>query len=397
MRRPIARASVPITLIVSVAITWLFGGCGGRDVTVGIANEAGAPIFAAPDASAEDASANDTLLTYCPSSKCPEGWTTCPSSRFPCDVNLLRDIDNCGACGSVCPRNFPQDYFACSNGVCVPECGAISTTSAWQDCDGIPDNGCETSVTANNKHCGACGNVCSDPTMPCVRRGDNTWACGCAPDEQLCETQSGTTCVERDDDNHCGACGNKCDPNNDGGTPPPNAAYGCNNGQCGALKCKSGYSDCDNVLDNGCETPVDTDENCGTCGNACPNGQSCRVDLDRIARCMCPPGKTFCAVGTVGNLEAGECVDLATSDTNCGACGVRCPRCKFGTCVEECDEGLADCNNSASDGCEVDTNRDPRNCGGCGFHCDAEAGQACVAGRCVVEPCSADAGGGSAR
>ena len=58
----------------------------------------------------------------------------------------------------------------------------------------------------------------------------------------------------------------------------------------------------------------------------------------------------------------------------------------------DCNEGRADCNNSQSDGCEVNIDSDPRNCGACGHVCDAVAGQACVAGRCVVEPCAQDAG-----
>jgi len=404
MRRPIARVSVPITLIVSVALTWLFGGCGGRDVTVGIANEAGAPIFAAPDASAEE-DATDGILSYCPSNKCPDGWTTCPNSRFPCDVNILRDVDNCGACGNACPRNGLTDNFACNKGACVADCNA---NDYWLDCDGLPDNGCETSTSSNDKNCGACGKVCSDPAMPCVGQDDGNYDCGCPPDKRFCPTPN-PRCVPKSDNDNCGACGLKCPTRINGAPAPPNATYGCENEQCGALKCKGSTGNCDGRIENGCETPLDTNDNCGACGNACPDGQACRVGLDAKVRCMCPPGRTFCAVGTVGNLEAGECVDVATDQDNCGACGVSCAdmhitnyadssaTCRFGSCVAVCNVGFADCNHSEVDGCEVNTNSDPRNCGGCGILCDAVAGQACVAGRCVVEPCSVDAGAGSAR
>jgi hypothetical protein len=50
-------------------------------------------------------------------------------------------------------------------------------------------------------------------------------------------------------------------------------------------------------------------------------------------------------------------------------------------------EGRADCNGNLEDSCEVKIDSDPYNCGACGVVCDAVAGQACVHGRCAVEPC----------
>jgi len=118
---------------------------------------------------------------------------------------------------------------------------------------------------------------------------------------------------------------------------------------------------------------------------------------------MCPEGLTFCQTGEQGGLPFGDCVDLRSDRRNCGDCGVVCGRfgffpkekqvCDFGKCVFRCMEGSADCNGAQADGCEIDTNSDPRNCGGCGVTCDLTLGQACVAGKCVVEPCErADAG-----
>jgi len=401
MIRRVARWSAQLALASTAAFAWL-GGCGVSPTVIAETIEAGVVSFTTPDAATDDA-APPTDITYCASNKCPEGWTTCPNSRFPCDVNLLRDADNCGACGNACPATLLPNAFTCNNGTCVHQCGP----GHLLDCDGIPDNGCETAVT--NQHCGACGKECLDPAMPCVAQPGGHYDCGCPPDERFCADQF--RCVKRDDDNNCGACGNKCDPNNDGGTPPPDAFYGCANEQCGALKCNPLKGNCDGLVENGCETSLDTNDNCGACGNACPDGQACRGGPDAKAHCMCPPGRTFCPRGTSGNLEVGECVDVATDQQNCGACGVSCAdyeippsarsstvaTCKYGSCVAECSYGFADCNRSESDGCEINTNSDPRNCGGCGIVCDAVAGQACVAGRCVVEPCSLDAGGGSAR
>ncbi len=399
MIRRIARWSAQLALASTAAFAWL-GGCGVSPTVIAETIEAGTVSFTNADAANEDVTA-PTQITYCATNKCPAGWTTCPNSRFPCDVNLLRDVDNCGACGNACPASPFFDKFTCNNGVCAVQCNAQNLKL---DCDGLPDNGCETNATTN-RNCGACGKECTDPAMPCVHLPGpgNVFQCGCPAGTNLCNG----FCQDKDDDKHCGACNNKCDPTGDGGPLPANAYYGCAKEQCGALKCKGRYGNCDGLDENGCETSLDTNENCGACGNACPGGQACRIGPDQKARCMCPPGLTFCASGMSGSLEKGKCVDVATDQQNCGACDVVCAvnyntpttvtACKYGTCVAVCNEGLADCNNSNIDGCEVNTNSDPRNCGGCGVLCDAVAGQACVAGRCVVEPCSVDAGGGSAR
>lgn len=373
--------------------------CSTTSLTVGheVSDEGAPPSFTNADAATDDAAPPDSLLTYCPSNKCPEGWTTCPNSRFPCDVNILRDLDNCGACGSACPASEFTDKYSCTNGVCVLECPRLAL-----DCDGLPDNGCETSASSN-ANCGACGNVCDDPARPCINKSLE-FQCGCDPDEQYCNRR----CVKRDADDHCGTCGKRCNPNgSDGGTRPNNAYFGCKSGQCDVLKCDPGWDNCDNDIETGCETPVDTDDNCGACGNSCPSGQKCAVGPDHKARCMCPDGQVFCSSGMAGNLETGDCYDVATNPLHCGACYAACTlgderassiaTCEYGRCATVCKEGFADCNSSALDGCEVDTASDPRNCGGCGIACDAIAGQACVAGRCVVEPCASDAGGELAR
>jgi hypothetical protein len=48
------------------------------------------------------------------------------------------------------------------------------------------------------------------------------------------------------------------------------------------------------------------------------------------------------------------------------------------TCA--CNDGLADCDGVASNGCEADTMIDPGNCGGCNLPC--ASGDVCVDGAC---------------
>lgn len=383
------RLGIALTTI-SLALAW---GCSTSHDRLGVAvDDQPPPAFVAEDAGID---ADDGgLVNYCPSNKCPPGWTTCPTSRFPCDVNLLSDVNNCGACGSACPPGV-NETFSCDNGACKMACGKNL------DCDGIVDNGCEL-FPVDDKNCGACGKECKDPDKRCVYQGEfgiSNVDCGCPNGKASCDS-SGICYDLESDDTNCGTCGTQCDPTNGGMPALPNAKYGCGDGQCGALKCTGRFANCDGKSENGCETSVVADDNCGACGFACPAGTACRVDSNTLEpTCMCPTGLTYCQDRCEGEVCFGSCVDLTTDYTNCGACGAYCgylngaPRtCAFGSCEMRCRDGLADCNNSQSDGCEVNTNSDPRNCGGCGQVCDAVAGQACVAGRCVVEPCDQDAG-----
>ncbi|AKU93843.1 hypothetical protein AKJ09_00507 [Labilithrix luteola] len=398
------RASVIVVSVVAASIL-LVGGCSTTEERLGTQPPATGPSFIEQDAAAEaEASAPaDTLVSYCPSNQCPTGWTNCPNSEFPCDVNLLTDRNNCGACGVVCPELTFRERYECVDGQCVMSCRVSPLTL---DCDGIPDNGCEASPLSND-HCGSCAVKCTDPDKPCVDPGwKGIYSCGC-PDGQL---KCGDSCIDpSNDDSNCGACGVECDWAGGKGDLDPNlnAYYGCVAAKCDQLKCYPGWDNCDGDETNGCETPTTTNDNCQTCGHKCDSGTQCRSSVsNNLSMCMCGTGKSFCPldVTCTGPNCSGDCYDFSTDPKNCGACGVACGSrdstiigmCVNGNCRAKCVDGRADCNgNEQADGCEVDTNSDPRNCGGCGIVCNAVAGQACVGGRCVVEPCPApDAGSG---
>lgn len=90
--------------------------------------------------------------------------------------------------------------------------------------------------------------------------------------------------------------------------------------------CTGGFDDCDGDADNGCETDITQDPNCGACGATCENGA-----------------------------------------------------CSNGTCV--CAPGFADCDDNGSNGCEAQPASDPHNCGACGTDC---ADGVCQDGVCQV-------------
>lgn len=393
--------TVRIVTAVAVAGVAAIWGCSTVDDRLGFEASPPPSEFVGSDGGSDATSdaepSEQPLVSYCPSSECPTGWTTCPGSRFPCDVNLLGDPSNCGGCGSACPAATNNESFVCVQGACVMTCNA---GLGRLDCDGVVDNGCETSQPSN-AHCGACGNACS-ADKPCVWQdqiGGNV-GCGCPAGKLACTS----SCIDvESDDRNCGQCGEECDPAGGEGAPQyPNMAYGCLDGTCGKLKCKAGFLDCDGNRENGCEASDLADSSCGGCGNVCPTDQHCyeNYDKSRSKECLCAGDRTLCKVS--GSEHAAYCTDLQSDERNCGACGAYCwvagypPSSRFacdhGACVLRCNDGTADCNGNEKDGCEVDVTSDPDNCGGCGVACDARIGQACVAGSCVVAPCEPDAG-----
>lgn len=364
----------------------------GYDCDSGFCKDAPPPAFTAPDAAPE----LNELTNYCASNHCPTGYTTCSTSTFQCDVDIRSDRMNCGACDSPCPQGLGYEQFDCVNGKC-----ALTCKGDFLDCDGIPDNGCEVARGTDNDNCRACGDKCPED-KPCMQVDSEPLGCGCPQGYTYCpDVVPPTTrkCFLLDvDDNACGACGNVCPPVDE--PPPPHAHYGCVEGECGRLKCDEGFDDCNGVVDDGCETPLGTHENCTRCGENCLlTDQRCIAWVFDSASCKCPAGTTFCGTGVVGDFELlpwfGKCADFSSDRFNCGGCGRWCPGdtprsrgvCSFGQCELECVGRWKDCNGNTDDDCETDTFGDPTNCGGCGITCDIEHGQACAGGRCVVEPC----------
>lgn len=372
----------------SLAFAFASEGCSHSDATSTLApEEAGtsAPTFTEQDAaSGQDAA---ELVAYCPSTKCPSTLTTCPSSRFGCDIDLMTDPNNCGACGFACPFDRTSTRFDCVAGKCV-----ISCHDGYADCNGVVDDICEVTLGSND-NCNGCGDTCPDPKKPCLQNiTTKKGQCGCDPGYDYCPGDPKPCKVLSEDDNNCGACGNACDTANGGATRPPNTYFGCHDSTCGHLKCDSTHMNCNadaGVLDeDGCETDRLSHDNCGACGNACAADEQCIKDKNGKYFCACPDGQTLCG---------DACVDLSLDPRNCGACAVDCTQatqdehgigtCVNGACKFACSTGWGDCDGDSRNGCETNINADTNNCGACGSTCDLLMGQPCIGGRCAEETC----------
>ncbi|MDX9719133.1 MAG: MXAN_6577-like cysteine-rich protein [Myxococcota bacterium] len=202
--------------------------------------------------------------------RCAAGFGNCNQQLADGCESSLSSMSHCGACGKSCPT---ASGVSCSGGQCV-----LSCSSSTVDCNDNLADGCETNSSISLNNCGGCGRVCA--SYPNASRscdaGQCTAAClsgfaNCDSSfETGCETELSTSAA------HCGQCHRPC--TNEHGESA------CVNGECVlTLPCEEGWDDCDGDPWNGCETALNTPEDCGACGLQCGLGANCEAQL-----CVCP-------------------------------------------------------------------------------------------------------------
>lgn len=344
-------------------------GVGGQSGEGGIGGDAGPdsdPHDAEPDADQPDAPVPDA------NPSCPTGWDDCDGDPGNgCEADLT-NLNHCLACYNECPSLAHASRSCTASG-----CGFVCDTG-WDSCDGNAANGCEADLTSLS-HCLTCNNACATAphsSATCTGSGcgiacDPGWGSCDGNTANGCETDLTTTVA------HCGACGQAC-------TNRPNSTATCTSSQCG-FACLASYEDCDGAIGNGCEVNLATDpNNCGACDSACGTANGAPSCSNSTCYITCNSGWSDCD-GTNSN---GCEVNVNTSLSNCGGCGVQCgaahgtASCAAGSCQIACNAGYADCDGVNSNGCEVNLNTNGNHCGVCGRSC---LGASCTGGLCVPQ------------
>jgi hypothetical protein len=315
---------------------------------------------------------------------CDAGFADCDGAvANGCEVNLQSSLANCGGCGAVC--DAPGAAESCLAGTCVV--GVCEAGRA--DCDANPSNGCEVDTTSNRAHCGGCNLACAlDHASESCLGGTCTLG-ACEAGFANCDGTASNGCEANTETSlaHCGGCNLAC--------ALDHASESCLGGTCTLGACEAGFASCDGNASNGCEVNTTASlSNCGGCGLVCdvPNaGEACLGGT-------CVMGACSAGFANCDGIASNGCeVNLTTSLSNCGGCNLACnlanagEACLGGSCVlGACDVGFADCDGTASNGCEASTETSLANCGGCGRACDlANASESCVAGVCTLGACNA--------
>jgi hypothetical protein len=321
----------------------------------------------------------------CEVASCRLGYDDCnEESDDGCEQELATN-SHCGGCRTDC--DHPGSIDDCSSGVCL----AAGCESGWDECNDNLADGCESLSTAD--YCGSCGRRC-DASLPNALGGecvDQECTLQCAPGLGDCNDDEDADGCETmlDSVQQCGACDRSC--------AEANAVMDCVDGDCVFVRCESGFGDCnDDVELDGCEASIATDTRCGSCTN------DCTVTTDPVCSggvcsdVTCAPDLADC------NQDGFPCeVNLTDTLAHCGACGAACAftagdpnagnlRCENRACEITCEAGYDDCNGDYRDGCETSLTT-LSDCGGCDDGCAiANASATCATQSCRVSACATD-------
>ncbi len=287
---------------------------------------------------------------------------TCAPHFADCDGNAqngceadLQSPATCGACNAPCA--LPHATASCAAGACA----VGSCDLGFGDCDGDPQNGCETSL-GTSTDCGACG-------VPCAL---SNAAASCAGGAcKLLSCDAGTFDCDGNPQNGCEA------------TPCGDGAHCAGSSGCVSQICVGGFCAspaCNDHAQNGSETDLD-------CGGACPpcaDGASCDA-----------PGDCQSAVCDTGACAAPACTDGvkngSESDVDCGGGCAPCADDAICAAGADCQSGVclggachaAACTDGLKNGAETGVD-----CGGSCAPCGGGVG-CLVAGDCASQVCSA--------
>ena len=198
-------------------------------------------------------------------------------------LNLQTDLNNCGKPGNVCPQDVLHATTRCVNGYC-----RFSCNSGWDfddksvDAPLDPNLGCTFHTDIDPNNCGIVGRKCLGSEV--CQDGSCASTCVPKPNANIKSCNSGCSDLKTDV-NNCGFCGNKC-------PQPGNVVVKCEDSQCNTnpgklLICVPGFADCDGNRQNGCEANLIYDFNCGSCGHTCNIPEICLYDIGNEKNAHC--------------------------------------------------------------------------------------------------------------
>lgn len=265
---------------------------------------------------------------------------SCPTGLFLCGGRCVdpHDANTCGAtctpctapahasptcdgneCGFVCDTGYHRCGDVCLSNSGTSSCGTscmpcFRPDHATSTCDGERCNfTCDLGFHRCDRTCfattslTACGSSCT----PCVAPSNSRGTCD--------GTAYGFICNEGF--HHCGglclsntsldSCGSLCTPCPSG----PNAIPTCDGTSCG-IRCRPDYGDCNGRQDDGCETSLTTETNCGTCARVCS-----ATGPHTVGSCAAAGGAGGCSVACESGWR--DCdANLANGCEAMGACFV---------------------------------------------------------------------------
>jgi hypothetical protein len=222
-----------------------------------------------------------------------------------------------GCAANTCePCSIARGVAACENGACV-----IGSCEAGRgSCNGDVADGCETSLTSDPEHCGACETKCGTDRV-CGPTGCGT---SCGPGLEAC----GGSCVDKaTDEKHCGTCNNAC-------PSTANGVASCVNRNC-TVKCNTGFNYCTGQCV--ASSPTSCGPTCKTCtapANATPTctaqetcGFKCNIGYGLCAgdptRC-CLTAPVCSALGATCNSDSQCCTNVCLVQCLCMSVGQSC-------------------------------------------------------------------------
>ncbi len=289
------------------------------------------------------------------------------------DVDLQNDAQNCGSCGNDC-----TDDYTNANGICqAGSCAMGDCLPGFGDCNTDDSDGCEVAL-GTDTDCTACGDTCTDDFAnaagTCVDNA-GTFECqmgDCANGYADCDTDPSNGCeVSLGTVENCSACGDDCTDDF------ANAEGLCTAGACTMGDCLPGFGDCDTSGDS-CETALTSTDNCGSCGNACSDGESC---LDNGGTWECQSG---CA-----DADSDGFADATCGGTDCDDAD----NSVYPNAPELCDDVDNDCDSEtdedfADKGAACDGSDDDDQCANGTLTCnDAGDGLECTGDTPATEAC----------